>query len=161
MMAFTNRGENPFSLSPFGPSFMPQIMRLLLMAAQTLNFPKLAEYRDGTYEPSPDFADTGSTLGALLPISDVQNSQTLRNYTGRATVMDARVICTRPNSQIHSTVTFSCSTAALPSWGIHGGSSHNWCRTSTCLPSWISEPDDRCTSRGFDEREQQVADGGQ
>ncbi|KAI9806542.1 MAG: Mitochondrial outer membrane protein iml2 [Piccolia ochrophora] len=92
-----NRGQNRYSKSPFGPSFMPQIMRPSSWLLKPAIFPKFAEYRDGSHDPRPEFADTGNTLRAFLPFSNARDRQMLRNYTGKATVMDARVICVRPN----------------------------------------------------------------
>jgi hypothetical protein len=41
-------------------------------------------------------SDTGVTMRAFLPI-DVQNRSSLHVYNGPSTVVDARVVCVRPN----------------------------------------------------------------
>lgn len=58
-------------------------------------FPTFAEYRPKPY--FDDFLyDTGDTMRGLLPFPDVQTRTLLRNYSGPATVMNARTVCTRP-----------------------------------------------------------------
>lgn len=61
-------------------------------------YPTFAEYS----EPPPDpgdsgVQDTGKTLRAFLPFKDAQHRETLNEYIGRTTVIDARVSCQAPS----------------------------------------------------------------
>lgn len=46
------------------------------------------------------YEDTGSTFRAFIPFPSQQERAFVRNYTGRATAFDARVICTSPSLEI-------------------------------------------------------------
>ena len=59
-------------------------------------FPTFAEYREKASELPEGVSDTGLTLRAYLPIADQASRFILRNYSGKATVIDTRVICMRP-----------------------------------------------------------------
>jgi hypothetical protein len=62
-------------------------------------YPAFAEYHEPV-DPNDiqdGVSDTGLTLRAFLPILDQQERNSLKSYSGRATVLDARVACMRPN----------------------------------------------------------------
>ena len=61
-------------------------------------YPTFAEY----HEPPPasledGISDTGLTLRAFVPLQDQQSRSLLTTWKGRATVLDSRVVCMRPN----------------------------------------------------------------
>jgi hypothetical protein len=58
-------------------------------------YPAFAEY-SRSVSPSPGIDDTGVLLRAFLPYSDAALRQNLRNYTGKAIVLDSRVSCQAP-----------------------------------------------------------------
>ena len=64
-------------------------------------FPTFAEYTEPPAVATDNVAqtgvrDTGLTLRAFLPIEDQQSRYSIRNYSGRATVLDNSVTCMRP-----------------------------------------------------------------
>ena len=59
-------------------------------------YPIFAEYREEASESPDGVSDTGLTLRAYLPIADQESRSHLRNYSGKATVIDTRVICMPP-----------------------------------------------------------------
>ncbi|KAI4141302.1 MAG: hypothetical protein L6R39_005412 [Caloplaca ligustica] len=59
-------------------------------------YPTFAEYHEDSTDVSADAADTGLTLRAFLPIQSQQQRSMLRDFSGRATVIDLRVRCVRP-----------------------------------------------------------------
>ncbi|KAL9105727.1 MAG: hypothetical protein Q9187_008665 [Circinaria calcarea] len=59
-------------------------------------FPTFAEYQEEASESPDGVSDTGLTLRAYLPIADQESRFHLRNYSGKATVIDTRVICMPP-----------------------------------------------------------------
>ena len=58
-------------------------------------FPAFAEYSQPVSSPE-GVDDTGVLLRAFLPFADAQSRETVRNYSGKATVLDSRVSCQRP-----------------------------------------------------------------
>ena len=60
-------------------------------------YPTFAEYHEPPPATPEGVVDTGVTLRAFMPIQDQQSRSLLRNYEGRATVLDARVQCMRPD----------------------------------------------------------------
>ncbi|KAI3324607.1 hypothetical protein HD806DRAFT_50537 [Xylariaceae sp. AK1471] len=58
-------------------------------------FPPFAEHSDGTARS--DFIDyTGVSLRAFLPLSSLSSRQSLRNFSGYVTMIDATTLCIRP-----------------------------------------------------------------
>lgn len=72
-----------------------------LFAAKPPFYPTFAELSDEPYV-SDGVSDTGMTLRALLPIETAEDRQSLRNYTGMATIFDSRVTCVRPSINLSS-----------------------------------------------------------
>jgi len=64
-------------------------------------FPAFAELSEKAVKESwtDRVVDTGTTLRAFLPINDSRTRQDIREYSGPGTVIDNRVMCTRPNIQ--------------------------------------------------------------
>lgn len=60
------------------------------------SYPAFAEYSEDPYQKN-GVSDTGLTLRAFLPIADPLVRQKIRSYSGRATVLDARVTCQIPD----------------------------------------------------------------
>ncbi|KAI9711675.1 MAG: hypothetical protein M1812_007108 [Candelaria pacifica] len=58
-------------------------------------YPVFAEYSEPPFVQD-GVKDTGLTLRAFLPIQSAQGRENIRNYTGKAPVLDARVTCQRP-----------------------------------------------------------------
>ena len=63
-------------------------------------YPTFAEFVGEAYQASGVY-DTGVSLRGLIPIKDQNVRSALTNYSGFATVIDARVICVRPTSNLH------------------------------------------------------------
>ena len=59
------------------------------------SFPAFAEYSRPVSSPD-GVDDTGILLRAFLPFADAQSRESVRNYSGKATVLDSRVSCQRP-----------------------------------------------------------------
>ncbi len=68
-------------------------------------YPVFAEYSEGPFMQE-GVKDTGLTLRAFLPLQSAQARENLRNYTGRATVLDSRVTCQRP-AMVNESVYYS------------------------------------------------------
>lgn len=69
-------------------------------------YPRFAEFANpSTSHLGLDYADTGESFRALLPIMDSDTRGVLRTYRGPATVFDSRARCVRPSLSI-SNVTF-------------------------------------------------------
>lgn len=62
-------------------------------------YPVFAEYHEdiGGNTTEDGVSDTGLTLRAFMPLQDQQSRSLLKSYSGRATVLDSRVTCMRPN----------------------------------------------------------------
>ncbi|KAE9364718.1 hypothetical protein N431DRAFT_431530 [Stipitochalara longipes BDJ] len=60
-------------------------------------YPIFAEYHEDAPETPDGVSDTGLTLRAFVPLQSQQSRTQLKDYEGRATVLDSRVICMRPN----------------------------------------------------------------
>lgn len=58
-------------------------------------YPTFAEYFEPPYV-ADGVSDTGLTLRAFLPFKDLQDRETLQEYVGSSTVIDARVSCQVP-----------------------------------------------------------------
>ena len=59
-------------------------------------FPTFAEHSEVPLHSGYGVSDTGLALRAFLPLRDQQSRYSIRNYTGRATVVDSSVVCMRP-----------------------------------------------------------------
>ena len=59
-------------------------------------YPTFGEYSQPVESSSVGIDDTGILLRAFLPFSDAQSRQSVRNYSGKAMVLDSRVSCQRP-----------------------------------------------------------------
>ena len=76
-------------------SFIPLIRRQTPWTRNPQFYPTFAEFSS----PAPsrsDVDDTGILLRAFLPMTDSRQRQILRNYTGKAFVLDSRVACQKP-----------------------------------------------------------------
>ncbi|KAL5316380.1 hypothetical protein ACEPPN_015425 [Leptodophora sp. 'Broadleaf-Isolate-01'] len=60
-------------------------------------YPIFAEYHEDPPETPDGVSDTGLTLRAFVPLQSQQSRAQLKEYEGRATVLDSRVVCMRPN----------------------------------------------------------------
>jgi hypothetical protein len=60
------------------------------------SYPTFAEYSEPPII-NPEIDDTGITLRGLLPIASENSRSFLYSFSGNATVMDSRVVCSRPN----------------------------------------------------------------
>ncbi|KAN0099798.1 hypothetical protein V8E51_013573 [Hyaloscypha variabilis] len=60
-------------------------------------YPIFAEYHEDPPETPDGVSDTGLTLRAFVPLQSQQSRAQLKDYSGRATVLDSRVVCMRPN----------------------------------------------------------------
>ncbi|KAE9367389.1 hypothetical protein N431DRAFT_416001 [Stipitochalara longipes BDJ] len=58
-------------------------------------YPAFAEYSEPPFQ-AEDISDTGRTLRAFLPFSSAQQREGIVQYSGRTTVLDARVVCLAP-----------------------------------------------------------------
>lgn len=76
-------------------NFIPAIRRETPWARNPQFYPTFGEY-SSPVPPRSDVDDTGVLLRAFLPMTDSQQRQTLRNYTGKALVLDSRVACQQP-----------------------------------------------------------------
>ncbi|KAI9859413.1 MAG: Mitochondrial outer membrane protein iml2 [Trichoglossum hirsutum] len=65
-------------------------------SATSFAYPSFAEYREPPDIDQIGIKDTGMTLRAFLPYPDALSRTQLHTYSGKATVLDARVICMRP-----------------------------------------------------------------
>ena len=77
-------------------NFIPLIRRSTLWERNPQFYPTFAEFSSPA-PPRSDVDDTGILLRAFLPLTDSQQRQTLRNYTGKAFVLDSRVACQKPS----------------------------------------------------------------
>jgi hypothetical protein len=76
-------------------NFIPMIRRQTPWARNPQFYPTFAEFSS----PAParsDVDDTGVLLRAFLPMADSAQRKNLRNYTGKAFVLDSRVACQAP-----------------------------------------------------------------
>ena len=58
--------------------------------------PSFAEFAEPVPHPQPGVDDTGVLLRAFLPFADAQSRENIRNYSGKALVLDSRVSCQSP-----------------------------------------------------------------
>jgi hypothetical protein len=68
-------------------------------------YPTFAEYSEQPFI-APGVSDTGLTLRAFLPFDSVQTRQNIRNFSGKAYVLDSRVTCQQPILR-NETVTYT------------------------------------------------------
>ena len=61
-------------------------------------YPTFAEYSEQRIT-SPEVFDTGLTLRGFVPVTSKDDREALKYYDGNATVIDTRVVCTRPDLQ--------------------------------------------------------------
>ena len=83
------------ALSSTNKNFIPMIRRQTPWARNPQIYPTFAEFSS----PAParnEVDDTGFLLRAFLPMLDSEQRKTLRNYTGKAFVLDSRVACQQP-----------------------------------------------------------------
>jgi hypothetical protein len=67
-------------------------------ATRVKQYPIYAEYAEGRVaNESSGVSDTGLTMRAFLPVDSDGNKSLIHTYRGPATVVDARVVCVRPN----------------------------------------------------------------
>lgn len=71
-----------------------QIPRGTAWTVNPSSYPTFGEYTEPPAQSTQD--DTGVVLRAFLPMADAESRQTVRNYTGTALVLDARVSCQAP-----------------------------------------------------------------
>ncbi|KAL9615854.1 MAG: hypothetical protein Q9160_009205 [Pyrenula sp. 1 TL-2023] len=79
-------------------------------------YPVFAEYGEPALGDDNSISDTGHLLRAFLPFKDQQTRYNLHTYSGLATVIDARVVCMRPqllNPRLHRVI----ADPANPSYG--------------------------------------------
>ncbi|KAJ4286473.1 hypothetical protein N0V90_013173 [Kalmusia sp. IMI 367209] len=90
---------------PFGialDDYVDVFSRLMLLSPNYFessqpDFSTFAEWSEDPKSQSEYIADTGRTVRALLPIADKEQRTSLLNYSGAASLFDARVVCMRPN----------------------------------------------------------------
>ena len=76
---------------------IPTIVRSSMWLRKPPVYPAFAEYHeDPTLNDEDNIDDTGRTLRAFLPTQDQQSRSETASWTGRATVLDSRVICVQP-----------------------------------------------------------------
>lgn len=85
-----------YSAVSSGPALM-QVNRATSWTLHPPFFPTFAEYSKKPETLHEGVRDTGLTLRAFLPLEDQQSRYSIRNYSGRATVVDSSVVCMRPN----------------------------------------------------------------
>ena len=73
----------------------PAISRTTTWLRTPRYFPAFAEYTESPTNQS-GIDDTGVLLRGFLPLTDQQSRETLRNHSGKAMILDARVSCQRP-----------------------------------------------------------------
>lgn len=79
-------------------------------------YPVFAEYAEPPESSDAAISDTGTLLRAFLPFQDQQTRRGIHTYSGRATVVDTRVACMRPqltDARLHSVTDASGYYAAL------------------------------------------------
>ena len=120
-------------------SNIPFISRGTVWTKKPPFYPVFAEYHEDPEAEPADAADTGLTLRAFLPIQDQEQRSMLRNFSGRATVIDSSVRCIRPQLTLEkghysneAVIALSGQIAAIP------GQSTNF---SCVLPSSDTSPD--------------------
>jgi hypothetical protein len=92
---------------PFGMSlhlFPPEdgdYMNADYWTARPNAYATFAEYSEPAHIQD-GIADTGVTLRGLLPLGQKQNRELLQNYTGMATVFDARITCQSPDIEVQA-----------------------------------------------------------
>ncbi|KUJ13429.1 uncharacterized protein LY89DRAFT_754172 [Mollisia scopiformis] len=86
---------NMTALSEKQNTFIPMIRRQTPWARNPQFYPTFAEFSSPA-PPRSDVDDTGVLLRAFLPMTDSQQRNILRNYTGKAFVLDSRVACQQP-----------------------------------------------------------------
>ena len=79
-----------------GESPLKQINRAPTWTLHPAIFPTFAEHSEAPLHSRDGVSDTGLALRAFLPLQDQQSRYSIRNYTGRATVVDSSVVCMRP-----------------------------------------------------------------
>ncbi|KAL9596021.1 MAG: hypothetical protein Q9219_006072 [cf. Caloplaca sp. 3 TL-2023] len=75
---------------------IPYLSRGTVWTKKPPFYPTFAEYHEDPPDQPEDRVDTGLTLRAFLPIQSQQERSMLRDFSGRATVLDSRVQCIRP-----------------------------------------------------------------
>ncbi|KAL9115015.1 MAG: hypothetical protein Q9227_001259 [Pyrenula ochraceoflavens] len=89
----TKSGRQTNSTLP-APEF-PYVARSSAWLQNPLSYPTFAEYAEPVKQVD-GVSDTGVLLRAFLPFAQAQTRQSLRNYTGKALVLDSRVSCHLP-----------------------------------------------------------------
>ena len=76
---------------------IPTVVRSSAWLRKPQVYPAFAEYHeDPILNDDDNIDDTGRTLRAFLPIQDQQARSEIASWSGRATVLDSRVICVQP-----------------------------------------------------------------
>jgi len=70
-----------------------------LWSSRPATWRRFAEYMENP-ETGIGFDDTGTVIRAYLPIDKQKSRETLRQYTGPATLVDSRVVCTSPTVRV-------------------------------------------------------------
>jgi hypothetical protein len=88
---------------------IPTLLRDTTWKHKPPYYPVFAEYREdiGGNKTEDGVSDTGLTLRAFMPLQEQQSRFFLKSYSGRATVLDSRVTCMRPNltaASVHITL---------------------------------------------------------
>ena len=75
---------------------IPFVSRGTVWTKKPAFYPAFAEYHQDSADVPGDTIDTGLSLRAFLPIQTQEQRSMLRNFSGRATVVDSHVRCVRP-----------------------------------------------------------------
>lgn len=73
-----------------------QLQSIGYLGTKPLMYPAFAEYTEPA-EPIDGVADTGLSVRAFLPFDQQSDRESLQSYSGNATILDARVVCMRPD----------------------------------------------------------------
>ncbi|KAF2140825.1 uncharacterized protein K452DRAFT_272481 [Aplosporella prunicola CBS 121167] len=85
--------------------------------ASSPNYPTFAEWNSKPKDLPESVVDTGPTVRALLPLSSGEDRSKLSQYTGPASLFDARVVCARPPIVVNETWTFNETWTNILYWG--------------------------------------------
>lgn len=87
-----------FVLTSFNETWSThQIPRMPAWNRNPSAYPIFAEYHEAALPQEDGMEDTGVLLRAFLPYSNASTREHLRTYEGKLAVLDARVICQRPD----------------------------------------------------------------
>ncbi|KAK4444025.1 hypothetical protein QBC34DRAFT_476004 [Podospora aff. communis PSN243] len=100
MLAGPNTSTLAFSLVTMASGIYKNIWSVAPTA-----YPRFAEYSEPPASGEA-FVDTGVTMRALLPFQDRDQRTALRQYSGPASVFDARAICVRPTLRVFNVTAY-------------------------------------------------------